>query len=264
MPRSPINRLQRAKSLKARIRSNADDHFARCTMIGCGRLTARAERKGLAGSLCRKHLGHRQRHGSAWCPSPAATTLKPYLKAARTFVELQDKDPFVCAAKAALGSLMESAGAPELATRLRGLPPSRRAKIALARLREAHVKPERLLAIAMAIHALIEDAPQVCHRVKEWRIVAIAKRAHRLSSGDHRDWKTADESGPIQRTTHVYPRSSGRVLRYLGEAIERECELAIDHHLATVVRLKLARYGPHPSVVDPLTFAAKALGAPAR
>ena len=37
---------------------------------------------------------------------------------------------------------------------------------------------------------------------------------------------------------HAYPRSSGRVLRHLGEMIEKECELVIDHHLAKVLAAK--------------------------
>jgi hypothetical protein len=123
------------------------------------------------------------------------------------------------------------------ATRLGGLPPAQRSRIALARLREAGIKPERLLAITLAVHALIKHDPAKAHRIKEWRIVAIAKAAHRLASGDHRVWEVRDEGGRVvQRTElHTYPRSSGRVLRYLGEAIERECDWVIDKHLDEVV-----------------------------
>jgi hypothetical protein len=42
---------------------------------------------------------------------------------------------------------------------------------------------------------------------------------------------------------HAYPRSSGRVLRHLGEMIEKECELVIDHHLSEVLALKIATDG---------------------
>lgn len=67
--------------------------------------------------------------------------------------------------------------------------------------------------------------------------MAIAKASHRLASGDHRVWETRDDSGRVvQRTEmHTYPRSSGRVLRYLGEAIEKECDWVIDQHLDKVV-----------------------------
>jgi len=139
---------------------------------------------------------------------------------------------------------MASAGPVEIATRLRGLPPERRARIALARLREANIKPERLLAIPLAVAALIEDAPATVHRTKEWRIVAIAKAAHRLASGTHRIWPVAQPDGRTKHIEiHAYPRSSGRVLRYLGEMIEKECELVIYHHLSGALASETVRGG---------------------
>jgi hypothetical protein len=259
MARSLAARKRRANKIKARIASGSQDHFPRCTIIGCGRPTERAAKAGLSATLCRKHLLHRQRFGSAWCRSPAATTLKPYLSAARSFIDVHRDDPFVRAALAALDGLMEAAGPVVIATRLRGLSPSQRAKVALARLREAGVMPERLLAIAMAISCLINESPQVVHRIKEWRIVATAKAAHRLAAGYHRVWEITDPDGRSRRTElHAYPRSTGRVLRYLGEWIENESERVIDRHAASVLALKVTRYGPHPAVADPLKFAAAA------
>ena len=257
--RSIHSRQRRKVSLQARIASRATDHFLKCAIIGCDQPTQRASKAGLAVALCRKHLLHRQRHGSPWCPSPAAKALKPYVGAALSLIEAHRDDPLVTAAIAGLDSLMGSAGPVIIAPRLRGLPPDQRARIALARLREANVKPERLLAIAVAVHALIEEAPQVCHRIREWRVVAIAKTAHRLASGYHRVWESTDDNGRVRRTElHAYPRSSGRVLRYLGEMIEKECEWVIDRHLAAVIALKVARSGPHPAIADPRKFAAEA------
>ena len=243
MARSLEGQRRRVGKLKARIAANARDHFAKCTIIGCGQPTLRAAKTGLAIALCRKHQLHRQRHGSPFCPSPSAAVLKPYLKAANELIQLRRNDPYICAALAGLGELTDSAGPVIIATRLRGLPPGERAKVALARLREAGVKPERLLAIAVAVHALIEDNPAVTHRIPEWRVVAIAKAAHRLASGYHRIWSLEDATGKVvQRTElHAYPRSSGRVLRYLGEAIEKKCEWVIDHQVTEVVALKLSR-----------------------
>jgi hypothetical protein len=115
----------------------------------------------------------------------------------------------------------------------------------LARLREANVKPERLLALAVAVHALIEAEPEKCHRIREWRIVAIAKAAHRLASGTHRLWAVPQPDGRVKHIEmHAYPRSSGRVLRHLGEVLEKESELVIAHHLRGVLALKAARDGP--------------------
>lgn len=243
MPRSPHGGRRRAENLKARIASDAQDHFLKCTIIGCGQPTLRAAKTGLAIALCRKHQLHRQRHGSPFCPSPSAAVLKPYLRAANQLIEFRRNDPYVGATLAGVRELTETAGPVVIATRLRGLPPDQRAKVALARLREAGVKPERLLAIALAVCALIEDNPGATHRISEWRIVAIAKAAHRLASGYHRVWRFEDASGRIvqQAELHKYPRSSGRVLRYLGETIEKQCEWVIDRHLAEVVALKVAR-----------------------
>lgn len=243
MPRSIQGRQRRASRLKARIESDANDHFPKCTMIGCGKPTQRAAKAGLSIALCRKHQLHRQRHGSPFCSSPSAGVLKPYLRAASDLIELRRTDPYINAALADIRDLVETAGPVVIATRLRGLPPEKRSKVALARLREAGVKPERLLAIAVAVHALIEDNPAATHRIQEWRIVAIAKAAHRLASGYHRVWSLEDATGKVvQRTElHAYPRSSGRVLRYLGEAIEKKCEWVIDHQVTDVVALKLSR-----------------------
>lgn len=209
----------------------------------CGRPTARAAKQGLNAYICRHHQCYLQRHGSTWRNSPAAPTLRPYLAATLSYIGSQRTDPFINAALNGLQGIMDTSGPTEIATRLRGLPPAHRAQIALARLREAGIKPERLLAIALAVSALIENEPALVHRTREWRIVAIAKAAHRLASGYHRVWEVRDAGGRVAQRTemHAYPRSSGRVLRHLGEMIEKECELVIDHHLAGVLAVKAAR-----------------------
>lgn len=237
MRRSLQGRYRRIQKLRARLSSPGEHRFPRCAIIGCGTATT-----GLAIALCRKHLLHRQRHGSPFCPSPSAAVLRPYLTAATSFIKAHRNDRFIGAALVGLRNVMVLAGPVVIATRLRGLKPNQRSRIALARLRDAGTNPERLLAITLAVHALIKHDPAKTHRIKEWRIVAIAKAAHRLASGDHRVWELRDDSGRImQRTeTHTYPRSSGRVLRYLGGAIEKECEWVIDQHLKEVV-VKISR-----------------------
>lgn len=249
MSRSAKGQARRVQKLKARVASSAVDHLPRCTVAdpitgkACGRPTARAAKKGLSGFTCRYHQAHRQRHGSHWCKTPSGATLRAYLACSLSYIGSHRTDPYVKAALDGLQGIMDSSGQSEIATRLRGQPPEQRARVALARLREANVKPARLLAIAVAVSALIESDPAATHRIREWRIVAIAKAAHRLASGYHRVWEVRDEGGRVAQRTemHAYPRSSGRVLRYLGEMIEKECELVIDHHLAGVLALKAAR-----------------------
>lgn len=248
MSRQPTRAAEhRARILQERIAGKTRGFLLRCTIPNpvtgkpCGRPTSRAQGAGLSAFTCRFHQQHKQRHGSHWCKSPPSPMLTPYITAALKFIGSQREAPFVAAALTGLSALMASAGSVEPATRLRGLTPKRRAKIALARLREAGVKPERLLAIAVAVRALIADAPEKCHRVSEWRIVAIAKAAHRLASGTHRQWPLHQPDGSVKHIVlHAYPRSSGRVLRYLGTMIEKECEWVIERHLTKVVALKRA------------------------
>ena len=247
MARSTDGQHARIRKLKARIDSTSNNYLPRCTIPdpstgkACGRPTGRAAKKGLSAFTCRYHQQHKQRHGSHWCKSPSATALSSYLYAALSFIRTHRADPFVSAALTGIGGIMASAGPVEIATRLRGLVPERRAKIALARLREANIRPERLLAIPLAVAALMEDSPATVHRTNDWKIVATAKASHRLASGTHRQWPVPQPDGRTKHIEmHAYPRSSGRVLRHLGEMIEKQSELVIDHHLAKVLALKRA------------------------
>jgi hypothetical protein len=249
--RSYAGHQRRVLKLKARIASEANDHMPRCTVPDpttgkpCGRPTARAAKQGLSAFTCRFHQAHLQRHGSTWCKSPTAAVLKPYLSAALAYIKAHRNDLYVSAALAGLGGLMQAAGPVVIATRLRGMPPARRARVALARMRQAKVKPERLLAISLAVSALIEAAPATVHRTRDYYLTAIAKAAHRSrhASGYHRVWEVRDDNGRVVQRTQLkkYPRSSGRVLRHLGALIFVEAELTIYHHLPGVLALKAAR-----------------------
>lgn len=248
MPRSSVGAVKRAIKLRARMADPTADHLPRCTISdpvtgkACGRPTARAAREGLSAFTCRYHQQFKQRHGSHWCRSPSADLLRPYTTAAIVLLKSRAGDPFLVAALAGLSGIMASAGPVEIATRLKGLPPEQRARIALARLRDRGVVPTRLLAICVAVHALFEDAPELVHRTTEYRIVAIAKAAHRLASGTHREWAVPQADGGVKHIEmHAYPRSSGRVLRFLGEMIEKECEWIIERNLKEVVAIKRAK-----------------------
>lgn len=213
----------------------------------------RAAARGLAPFHCRYHVEHKARHGSHWHPSYRTSELKPYLTAAVQWISGKHNEHYVKAAATNLHGLMQLAGRAEIATRLRGLSPLERAKVALARLREAGIKPERLLAIHLAVSVLIEEDPG-SHRVREFRIVQVAKAAHRLASGYHKSWDVPLRDGQTARAElHAYPRSSGRVLRHLGSMIERECELVAGHHLSDVLTLKVKLFGPHPRVAGQTT-----------
>jgi hypothetical protein len=221
-----------------------------CAIPGCRNPTMRAAGLGLAAFHCRKHVEHKARHGSNWHGTYSAAELKPYIVAATSYVRLRsESDRFIKKALSDIALLLEEAGPTEIATRLKGMSAAKRARIALARLRVARIKPERFVALVLAVTALIEEDPG-SHRVKEFRIVQIAKALHRLASGYHRVWELPDESGRLRKVSelHAFPRSSGPVLRLIGKAVEQPCEWVVDKHLSAVLTLKVKRYGRHPAL----------------
>lgn len=234
--------------LSRRIR-NAECGPLVCAIPCCRNSTMRAAGIGLAAFHCRKHIEHKARHGSHWHGTYSAAELKPYLAAAISFVRLRaESDRFIKAALKAIGLLFEEAGPTEIATRLKGMSAAKRARIALARLRVARIKPERLVAIVLAVYALIEEDPE-SHRTKEFRTVQISKALHRLASGTHRVWEYEGYNGRKQRTElHAFPRSSGPVLRLIGRKVEELCDRVVDKHLAAILALKVKRYGRHPAL----------------
>ncbi|MEW9834227.1 hypothetical protein [Mesorhizobium marinum] len=118
---------------------------------------------------------------------------------------------------------------------MRGLSPQERAKAAWARLRKAKIDPTAVVAAWVAIEMIIAADSQA-ERKPEFKRVQAAKLVHRMASGTHKRWG----EGPTATELHVYPRSRGRVLRHIGEALEEACELLVEkHRLSTTV----ARHG---------------------
>jgi hypothetical protein len=219
-----------------------------CAVPGCGRSTMKAAGIGLAAFHCKRHVEYKARHGSHWHRSYRADELKGYLAAAKSYIRPRLKtDQHIRQAVAGLAVLLEQSPY-EIATRLRGIPAKARAAIAFGRLRKKGIEPERLLAIHLAVTALIEEDPG-SHRTKEFRLVQTAKALHRLASGYHRVWPQQDQKGRTFRLeVHAYARSTGRVLRLIGQAIEERCEWAAEKHLAGVLALKVKRYGRHSAL----------------
>ena len=190
----------------------------KCSIPGCDRpAQALAAPDSRATALCRKHLKHRARHGSAWRKSFTAEELDPYRKTASRWLTANRQAPMVQHVLTALAGMMANAGKAESAYDLNRVKPEKRAKIALARLREAKVAPETLLINAMAVWALFE-AEDMDERMREFREVQIAKLAHRLASATRRT-----RTGlPMPAK---YPPSAGLVLRHLGRMIDDKAAL---------------------------------------
>jgi hypothetical protein len=236
--------------LKARILRPVVGGISRCVIPNCGRPTMRSAGVGLAEMHCKYHVAYRARHGSYWCPTYTAADLKPYLKSAAEYIKRNRAETFIAHTILGLQALLDGAGRAEPAQDIKHRSAAHRARVALARLREAHVAPERLLAIHMAVSALIEDDAG-SHRVKEFRIVQVAKAVHRLASGTHKQWAWPLPDGRMYPIPfHAYPKSSGRVLRIIGDEIEELCAKVTERDLDAVRALKKEQFGPHPSQVS--------------
>lgn len=204
--------------------------------------------KGLSGRYCKHHIRFKARHGSVWHGSYSAVDLKPYLRAATSYINprlvVNPSGPRNAASiRNAVNRLafMIKTAPYERASSLRGLPATKRAEIAFGRFRERGTKPEKLLAITLAVCALITDDPRA-DKTPEFRRVQIAKACHRRASGFHKVWSE-------RSSLHAFARSTGRVLRILGQWLEERCAVAIEEHLEGILKLKVNRYGPHPNVI---------------
>lgn len=217
-----------------------------CRIPGCRRRTAVAT-GGRAAFHCRYHVQIKARHGSYWCKTYRAGELKPYAVVASRWLEHNQHIDSVSGAAQQIDWALAFAGRVDPAMNLRGQPAAYRAHVAFARLREAGVDPRRLLAIYLGVSALIED-DLGSHRTREFKIVQAAKAVHRLASGTHRRWEMFNPLGPAVHTElHAYPRSSGIVLRKIGETLEKAGELLAREAMPEIIVMKTKRFGVHPS-----------------
>ena len=221
---------QRRGDLKRRIEEGRIDP-RRCRIDGCSAMATAATGRGLNRRFCRRHEEHYERHGSYVRRSYSAAEVTPARRAALRWLKTYRDQPMVQRALLAVQSMCASAGPCENAYGLRGLPPAKRARAAWARLREAKVAPERVLAAWLAVELAIRCDPQPDLR-DEFKRVQAAKLVHRMASGTHRRWERQTGAGATVSTElHKYPASRGRVLRHLGEQIERAAAPITDEFL---------------------------------
>lgn len=217
-----------------------------CAIPGCGRPICDTK-PSIRTYVCRYHVQRKARHGSHWHPTYSASELRPYLAAAEQWIAGNLTYSTVLEALRQLEDRLWVTGPAQPAMNLRGLSAARRARIAMARIREKGKPPKRLLAIYVAVCALIED-DHSSHRVREFRLVQIAKVVHRLASGTHKRWDMWQLNGhPVPFEIHAYPRSSGIVLRKLGEMLEAACDGVARLAVPDVIALRTERFGEHPS-----------------
>lgn len=243
MARTPEGRERRKDDVRKRSRADADGLPRTCTLPGCYLPTMRAEGKGLSAFRCRYHVQFEARHGSPWKRSYSGKQLEPFRLTARTWIVENANNATVSQGLAQLEALLQGAGRAEIATRLRGVKPKARARIAIARLRKAGIAPSRLLEIILAVHMIIKEDPTT-HRSREFRVCQIAKACHRQASGHHQRWTRETENGPVVVSeVHAYPRSSGQVLRHLGTQLDTSAEWIVETFLDALLARKIETHG---------------------
>lgn len=211
-----------------------------CRMFPCPNPVRGSTTKGVGQRYCLAHEDHLRRHGSAWKRSYSAAVLNPYRRAALLWLRMQaGRSLYASKAVQAVRTLYATAGEYIAAGSLRGLPPRDRARATWARLRKGNVDPMLPLAGYLAVEmAHQEDPHQENHR--EYRQVQAAKVVHRLAGGTHYRWEREDTATRRIHVTKrsVYAPSRGRVLRHLGQQIERAGELVTEHHLGDLLTAK--------------------------
>ncbi len=232
-----VKHRDRKNEVKGRA-SQPSHMFTRCRVIGCSKPARAGTDDGLDTRFCRGHADHYARHGSPYTRSYSSKEIGPYRKAALAWLEDQQANPGVRNAMDRIKSLYQSAGAHVEAFRLRGLTPEARAKAAWARLRKAGVEPQLVVAAWLAVEMILRDDPQAERKV-EFKRVQAAKLIHRMASGTHKKWTR----GAAVTELHVYPRSRGRVLRHIGEDLEKATELLVEHHDLPQVTIEGVRDG---------------------
>lgn len=227
--------LARRKKRKQEVKQRAskpDYMHSHCRAVGCPNPARAGTADGLGKLYCRKHHDHYQRHGSPFKPSYTASELKPFRKIALKWLEENRDDAWVKSAVAAVRHLYQRAGPHVEAFRLRGLKPRQRAWAHWARLRAAEVDPGKVVSAWLTVEmALVSDAQSDWR--PEYKRVQAAKVVHRMASGSHRKWTQSrlDGTGTWTQELHVYPQSRGRVLRHIGEDLEKACALLTEHCL---------------------------------
>ncbi|MBU0583455.1 MAG: hypothetical protein KKB66_13150 [Alphaproteobacteria bacterium] len=232
MSLSPAKRERRRRDIGARATAPSLEAPRRCTVLGCTNLTQRSAGTGLSTRHCKRHKEMLRRHGVTWRKSFTETELAPYRKSVRTWVRLNRGRPEFQEAITDLDSMLAASGKPKDAFAVQSARPKEKARIALARLREAGKGGEHLLTIVLTIKAITTDKGPRGN--PEFQQVQIAKRAHRLIP---RTRIKSDIWGDIAKRT----RPEGLVMRILGEKlIEAAGGTATGEVIREVIALKNA------------------------
>ena len=170
--------------------SGAGDALRRCARPFCGRLSMVAAGVGFDMNLCEYHREKVARHGHPEVPSIQGTELRPYLVTAKSRIKAElslrqypppirphrDQCPYA------------DCGQSPRADEIKHWSAEQKATAAFARLREAEVGAERILAAHMGIVAILADDTWAPREV-DYKLTQTGKAVHRLASGTHRRYQ---------------------------------------------------------------------------
>jgi hypothetical protein len=247
-PRSDYAREIRANYIRTiASESNPNARHKHCTVFACGKPTQAFAGTGLSQTYCTAHVRHLARHGTAHRGSYRAAELKPYLWAAERWLKDNASNSLVRRVEVAIEAMLDGAGTPEIATRMIRADAPRKAKNALARMRVRGVKPQRLMIIVLATHAILKDDQSFSHRGSEFRHVQIARQAHRLAARFVPKGQEAKVKDGLKWGFKNFPHSAGLVLRELGKTLDEIGGHLVDRALPSLLEMKGQRFGHHKS-----------------
>jgi hypothetical protein len=238
---TPAAKAQReADNIKLRQRVKATGGAVKSCWVPDCRKPAGASTVGMVGRFCKQHLSQHLRHGSALRLSYAASETNPYRRVALAFLEANPEDTFVKQALMNVTDRYRSAG-PEIEPRnLKGTTPDVKANALWARMRNNGVPATYVLAAIAGVHLAFEADPQ--RPSGKWGTefcrCQAAKILLRMSGGEVRRWAKQDIIvDPITKRTErpppqelrVFPYSTGRVLRIIGEEAEKIADVLFWH-----------------------------------
>jgi hypothetical protein len=238
---TPAAKAQRdADNIKLRQRVKATGSGPKKCWVPDCRKPSGASTVGMVGRFCKQHLSQHLRHGSPLRVSYAASETNPYRRVALAFLEANPEDTFVKQALINVTDRYRSAG-PEIEPRnMRGTTPDMKANALWARLRTNGVPATYVLAAIAGVHLAFEADPQRPSGKwgTEFRSVQIAKVLLRMAGGEVKRWARLEQVvDPITQRTErpppqelrVFPYSTGRVLRIIGEEVEKIGEVLFWH-----------------------------------
>ena len=201
-----FRRRRRVVDLRKRIAERRTD-YQRCRVYPCTNLTTAHSGEGLNRLYCRRHIEFFRRHGSYVKRSYGAGEFRPYRDQAMRWLLANGEDHAVQLAANAVRRRYTSAGAAVEAFRVTGKPPSERAAVLWARLRERKVDPLAVVAAWLAVDRMLSTDPQK-DRHDEYRHVQVAKLIHRMAGGTHKRWEVERADGRVKVTET--PQASGQ------------------------------------------------------